>query len=103
MKTNNFLESSLFEGGLFLSVYTVHIDDTIMICQDLYTVLNGRVCELKGNLPTPTGDSLKEMYSCKRIGEYDNSVTYTPPEVIMMKTKTFLKRVSKNHESRKDR
>lgn len=68
--------SADFEGGLFLSVFTVQMRGTIIVCRDRYTVRDGEVCEIKCGKVTPTGDRIEKMASLKRIGEFDASAEY---------------------------
>ena len=65
-----------YEGGLYLSVGTIQMGDSIMVHRCLYTVLDGVVCEIKCGKVTPTGDELSQVTTLEKVGEYDPGKTY---------------------------
>lgn len=77
------------EGGLFLSVFTVQMGETVMICRDRYTLRNGEVCEVKCGKVTPTGDRMEELCSLERVGDFDPAAKYEDFESVTMTRRQF--------------
>lgn len=80
------------EGVMFLSVYTVQFADKILIFRDRYTVLDGKVCEIKCGKATPTGDRIEEMLSLQKIGYFDPSAEYEELECKSLPLDRFIRK-----------